>query len=258
MNNEKVLAGIDAGHVNTKAVVMRGREVLASCTVPTGFDPGAAARAAFARCLESAGAGAPAAVVTTGIYRERALEAAAEGSRTIPNYVAAARGAFFLNKASRTVIDIGGNVHQAVRYDASGDVIDVIQNDKCADGLGIFYTAMAKSLGLSEDEMCGLASKSKVDAAVAVQCALCAESEAIDLMCRGTETPDAANAVLKFMADRVGAMSTCIALTKEVVVAGGLAKALAGRLPPVIGQDASLSEMPEYVCAIGAAIEGGR
>jgi predicted CoA-substrate-specific enzyme activase len=260
MNNEKILAGIDAGHVNTKAVIMRGREILACCTAPTGFDPAAAAQAALNKALNSPGVspGGPAALVTTGIYREIAKPQAVNVSRTIPEYVADARGAFFLNKRSRTVIDIGGNIHKAIRYDSNGDLLDVIQNDKCADGLGIFCTEMARAVGLSEQEMCDLALQSKADVSVAIQCALSAESEAIDLMCRGVDLADVANAVLKFMVERVAAMSTCMTLSKEVVVAGGLARALAWRLPALIGQDATLSDMPEYVGAIGAAIEGGK
>src|SRR5208283_2465161 len=99
-----------------------------------------------------------------------------------------------LNKNSRTVIDIGGNVHKAVHYDKNGDLLDVIQNDKCADGLGIYYTTIAKTLGVSEEELSELALKSKKNVAVAIQCGLCAESEAIDLMCQGVDIADAADA----------------------------------------------------------------
>ncbi len=38
MNKEKLLAGIDAGHIDTKAVIMRGQEILGYCTEHTGFD----------------------------------------------------------------------------------------------------------------------------------------------------------------------------------------------------------------------------
>jgi hypothetical protein len=38
MNEGKLLGGVDAGHVNTKAVIIRGEEILGYCTVPTGFD----------------------------------------------------------------------------------------------------------------------------------------------------------------------------------------------------------------------------
>jgi len=175
---------------------------------------------------------------------------------TVPEYVADAKGAFFLNKSSRTVIDIGGNIHKAMHYDQNGNLLDVIQNDKCADGLGIFYTTMAKALGLSEQEMSELALKSTRDVSIAIQCALSAESEAIDLMCQGVDTADVADAVSKFMGERVAAMCTYMPLTKEIVVAGGLAKsqALIKHLASLIKEDVSVLSLPEYVGAIGAVM----
>ena len=39
MNKEKVLAGLDAGHVNTKAVIMRGRSFSRIARFPRGSTP---------------------------------------------------------------------------------------------------------------------------------------------------------------------------------------------------------------------------
>ena len=82
------------------------------------------------------------------------------------------------------------------------------------------------------------------------------ESEAIDLMCQGVDTSDVADAVSKFMSERVAAMCTYMPLTKEVVAAGGLAKspALIKHLSRLIKQDVTVLDLPEYVGAIGAAI----
>jgi len=180
-------------------------------------------------------------------------------TRTVPDYAADAKGALFLNKNSRTVIDIGGNIHKAIRYDQNGDLLDVVQNDKCADGLGIFYTTMAKALGVSEQEMSELALKSTKDVSIAIQCVLSAESEAIDLMCQGIDIADVANAISRFIVERVAAMCTTMSLTKEIVVAGGLAKsqAVIKHLPSLIKQDVSVLDFPEYVGAIGAVISYG-
>jgi predicted CoA-substrate-specific enzyme activase len=177
-------------------------------------------------------------------------------------YVADAKGALFLNKNSRTVIDIGGNIHKAIRYDQNGNLLDVIQNDKCADGLGIFYTTMAKALGVSEQELSELALQSTKNVSIAIQCVLSAESEAIDLMCQGVDTADVADAISRFIVERVAAMCTTMSLEKEIVVAGGLAKsqALIKHLSSLIKQDVSVLNLPEYVGAIGAVMsyEGRR
>jgi activator of 2-hydroxyglutaryl-CoA dehydratase len=67
---------------------------------------------------------------------------------------------------------------------------------------------------------------------------------------------DVADAVLKFIVERVAAMCTYMSLSKEIVVAGGLAnsEALVKRLPGLIKQDVSVLGLPEYAGAIGAAI----
>ena len=258
MNNGKILAGLDAGHVNTKAILMKGQEILGYGTVPTGYDVVDAARTALDHALDQVGI--PRAeltgIVATGIFRDRFKVSPLPITTTVPDYVADARGALFLNKNSRTVIDIGGNIHKAVRYDQNGNLLDVIQNDKCADGLGIFYTNMAKALGLSEQELSELALQSTRHVSVAIHCAASAESEAIDLMCQGMGIADVADAISRFIVERVAAMSTTMTLEKEIVVGGGLAKskAVMKHLPGLLGQHASVLNLPEYVGAIGAAM----
>ena len=258
MNNGKIVAGLDAGHITTKALIMSGREILGYRTVPTGFDVVAAAETAINHAVDTIGISRRelAGIVSTGIFRDMMKVPPLNVTRTVPDYVVDAKGALFLNKNSRTVIDVGGNIHKAMHYDQNGNLLDVIQNDKCADGLGIFYTKMAKALGLSEQEMSELALKSTRDVSIAIQCALSAESEAIDLMCQGVDTADVADAVSKFMSERVAAMCTYMPLTKEIVVAGGLAKspALVKHLSRLLQQDVTVVDLPEYVGAIGAVI----
>ena len=258
MNNEKIFAGIDAGHVRTKAVIMRGREILGYASAATGFDAVDAAQRALTKALEAAKVSRDhvAGVVSTGIFRDvvKALPLAAQ--KTVPEYVADAKGALFLNKNSRTVIDIGANVHKAVHYDEDGNLLDVIQNDKCADGIGIFYTTMAKALGVNEEGLSELALASTKHLSVAIHCAASAESEAIGLLCQGEETADVADAALRFIIERVAAMASTMPLEQEVVVAGGLAKskALMKHLPVLLKCEVKVLSLPEYAGAIGAAI----
>ena len=116
MNKEKILAGLDVGHVNTKAMVMRGQETLGYNTVPTGFDVVAAAQTALNHVLGDVGISRSdvAGIVATGIFRDMIKVPPLNVTRTVPEYVADAKGALFLNKNSRTVIDIGGNIQKAV------------------------------------------------------------------------------------------------------------------------------------------------
>jgi len=258
LNNETIFAGIDAGHVRTKAVIMRGQEVLGYAAAATGFDAVDAAQRALSKALEAAKVSRDnlAGIVSTGIFRDvvKALPFAVQ--KTIPEYVADAKGALFLNKNSRTVIDIGANVHKAVHYDQDGNLLDVIQNDKCADGVGIFYTTMAKALGVNEEGLSELALASTKHLSVAIHCAASAESEAIGLLCQGEQTTDVADAALRFIVERVAAMASTMPLEQEVVVAGGLAKskALLKHLPVVLKHKVTALSLPEYAGAIGAAI----
>ncbi len=256
-----MLAGLDVGHVQTKAVLMRRQEILGYDTVPTGFDVIAAAEAALNQALDAAGVprSEPAEIIATGIFRERMREASLNVTTTIPDYLADAKGALFLNRNSRTVIDIGGNVHKAIRYDQNGNLLDVVQNDKCADGLGIFYTTMAKALGVREQALSELALRATRHVSVSIHCAASAESEAIDLICQGVDRTDVADAISRFIVQRVAAMCTTMSLEKEIVVAGALAKskALMKHLSGLLNQDISVLKLPEYVGAIGAVMSDG-
>lgn len=261
MNKGQILAGLDEGHVNTKAIIMRGQEILGYGTVPTGFDVVTAAQTALNHALDNAGIshGELGGIVSTGIFRDMIKVSPLNVTGTVPEYVADAKGALFLNKNSRTVIDVGGNIHKAICYDQNGNLLDVVQNDKCADGLGIFYTAMAKAIGLSEQEMTELALKSTRNLSIAIQCSLSAESDAIDLMCQGMDIADVADAISRFIAERVADMCTYMSLAEEIVVAGGLAKsqALIKHLSTLIKKEVSVLNLPEYVGAIGAVISYG-
>ena len=261
MNKGETLAGLDVGHISTKAVLMRGREILGYAGVPTGLEVVVAAEAAIKNVLRAAGASRDdlAGIVSTGIFRDSIKGSPLNITTTIPDYMADAKGALFLNKNSRTVIDMGGNIQKAIHYDADGNLLDVIQNDKCADGLGIFFTTMAKALGVSEEALSELALRSTNPVAVAIHCAASAESEAIDLMCRGVDIADVADAVSRFIVERIAAMCTTLPLAQEIVVAGGLAKsrALMKHLQILLKQEVSVLNPPEYVGAIGAVLSYG-
>jgi predicted CoA-substrate-specific enzyme activase len=261
MNERKISAGLDAGHIYTKVVIMRGEKILGYYTAPTGYDVVAAAGAALKGASDNAGisSGEPGGIVATGIFGDMIDAPPLIVTGTVPEYVAGAKGALFLNKNSRTLIDIGGNIHKATCYDPDGNLLDVIQNDKCADGMGIFFTNMARALGLSEQEMSDLALESTGNLSVAIQCSLSAESDAIDLMCQGADIADVAYAVTKFIGERVADMCTYMNLTEEVVVAGKLAesRALVKYLAALLGRDLRVLNLPEYVGAIGAALSDG-
>ncbi len=257
MNNQEILAGLDLGHLYTKAVIMRGQEILGFATVPTGFEVVSAAEESLQKTLGSAGVLREnlKGVIATGIFRNR-IKGVLNVRSTFPDDVAEAKGALFLQKNSRTLIVLGGNIQKVIRYDPDGNLVDVIQNDKCAEGLGLFYTTMARAFGVREVELSELALKSTKHVSLAIHCATSAESEMIDLLCQGVEISDVADALLRFIGERVSAMCLSIPLEPEIVVAGGLAKskALIKHLSVLLKKDIGVLTLPEYVGAVGAVI----
>ncbi len=263
MDREKIMAGIDTGHIDTKVVLMRGREILYYHKEPTWFNPLASAEKTINYCLNHSGIGSDklTGIIATGIYRDLLKQAQLNIIKTVSEYEADARGALFLDGDSETIIDAGGNIVKVIHYSKKGDLLDVIENDKCADGLGIFFKTMTKTLGLNEEQISDLALKSEKRLQLGVQCGLSAELDAIDLISQGYDISDVADAIFRFIAERIFSMCTYIPKRDKFVIAGGLArsKALIYHLSILMERELKVLENPEYIGAIGAALsyEGG-
>lgn len=258
MGREKILAGIDSGHIDTKVVLMKGKEILYCYKISTYLDPLVSAQKAISSSLSHLGISEDelAGIIITGIYRRLTQQGPLNIIKTIPEYEADAKGALFFDKDSRTIIDLGGNIIKAIHFDSNGNLLDVIENDKCADGLGIFFTTMSKVLGLNMEEASDLAIKSEKDLSLAIQCGLSAELDAIDLISQGYDLSDIANAIFRFIAERVFSMCTYMLSLNGIVIAGGLAKskAIIHQLSRMMKRELKVLEPPEYVGAIGAVM----
>ncbi len=258
MSKPDVFAGIDAGHIDTKAVVMRGQQVIGYGCAPTRLDPAAAARDSLQQAMAAAGLTQSdiAAICSTGIYRDVLGPSGLSMTAAVPEHMAAAAGALFFDIGARTLIGIGGNIHQLVRFDGNGTLIDVAQNDKCADGLGIFFTTAARSLGLNEAQMSELATGVDGGHALAIQCSLSALSDATDLTARGFSPAEVAAAVIGYAVERVSSLCLAFPVSDRILVAGGLARSseLVSRLQTKLGHDLIVPDRPEYLCAVGAVM----
>jgi activator of 2-hydroxyglutaryl-CoA dehydratase len=78
----------------------------------------------------------------------------------------------------------------------------------------------------------------------------------IDLMCQGADTADVADAITRFIVERVAAMCSAMTLAREIVVAGGLAKsqAMMKHLASLVKEDIRAANLPEYIGAVGAVM----
>ena len=88
-------------------------------------------------------------IVTTG-YGRAYIDS---GDDSITEITCHAEGAHYLNPNVRTVIDIGGQDIKAISIDENGAVKNFLMNDKCAAGTGRFLEMMARTLGLSLEEI---------------------------------------------------------------------------------------------------------
>jgi len=173
-----------------------------------------------------------------------------------------AMGAYVLNPATQTVIDIGGQDSKAIKVDhTNGKVIEFIMNDKCAAGTGRFLEKVAQLLGLSLDELGDCALQAKEPVEISSQCVVFAESEVISLKARGISREDIAAGIHLATARRVKTLLRKIGLEPVILFTGGVTNNLGMRkaLEDVLG--VSLGEASidtTFAGALGAAIYAGR
>lgn len=250
-----IVAGIDVGSKNIHVVVLKDGEVAARVSVASGFDQEESARAGMEKTAEQVGVGVKGFdfVAATGVGRK----AIAFAQHQLTEVGADARGAWALNPAARTVIDVGAEEARAIRLDAGGKVLDFAVNEKCAAGAGAFVEAMSRALEVSLQRFGEISLESTESIPMNAQCTVFAESEVVSLIHSNTSQRDIAKAVHDAMAGRVSAMVRRAGIEDEVVIGGGVAynvgfvKALKDTLG--VGELHVLPD-PEYVGAYGAAL----
>jgi len=247
--------GIDIGSLTVKVVLLDAEaRIIARGVAPAGYGGQEAAAALVAQILGEQGLGraAVAYIVVTGYGRVR-FEAADEEVSEISCH---ARGAFHLNPAVRTVIDIGGQDSKAIRLDAKGRVIDFAMNDKCAAGTGRFLEVMAAALDVPLAELGGLALQSKQPVSISSTCTVFAESEAISHIARGAARQDVAAGLHRAIASRVLGLAARVGLEAEVMLTGGVALnvGLVAAFTQLCKQHIIIPPEPQVVGALGAAL----
>ena len=247
--------GVDIGSLTVKAVLLSAdQQVVGRKVAPAGYGGQQAAAILIESLLHEAGC-APSAVaytVVTGYGRVR-FEAADEEVSEISCH---ARGAFHLNSAVRTVIDIGGQDSKAMRLDSRGRVIDFAMNDKCAAGTGRFLEVMAGALDVPLEELGRLALQSEHPVAISSTCTVFAESEAVSHIARGATRQDVAAGLLQAIASRVLGLAARVGLEPAIMLSGGVAlnQGVVVALTRASAQQIPVPADPQTVGALGAAL----
>ena len=119
--------------------------------------------------------------------------------------MADARAARFLYPKATSVVDIGADQVRVVTLGKGDSILEVVMNQKCAAGLGIFLKSMARTLGMTLDEMSSISVLARL--CVNDGCSVFAEMDAFGLLNRNVPREEVARAITEAVAVRVNSHS---------------------------------------------------
>ena len=251
------VAGIDSGSTSTDVVILDNSGKIASTMIiPTGGSALISADKSLELAVGKAGIekGNIARIVTTG-YGRAYLN---RGDDSITEITCHAKGAHYLNPNVRTVIDIGGQDIKAIIIDECGAVKSFLMNDKCAAGTGRFLEMMARTLGLSLEEMSTKGLTWKENVMISSMCTVFAESEVVSLVAQNKAVEDIVHGLNVSVASKVGALVARLGDKNpgEYMMTGGVAQnqGVVQALEEKLGAKLYICEEAQLCGALGAAL----
>jgi len=250
-----IVAGIDIGSLSAKSVIMKDQEIMAWSVIQTSPDSQQTASDVMEKVLEEAGITQDdiGYVVSTGYGRVNVPFA----KRNITEISCHAKGTCMLFPNTRTILDMGGQDCKVIRCNEKGQVTDFVMNDKCAAGTGRFLERVARTLGVTLDEM-GALSLDAVDGPVSLRnyCAVFAESDIVDLLRQGKHKNDILAGATEAIAKKIVALMERVGIEEALSISGGVAKniGVVRQLEKRVGMKAHVAFDAQIVGALGAAI----
>jgi (R)-2-hydroxyacyl-CoA dehydratese activating ATPase len=249
-----LVAGIDVGSLSAEVVILEQESIRTYVILPTGSNSKIAAEKAMEAALGQAGLQLSDLeyIVATG-YGRISIPFA---QKRITEITCHGRGAYFLNPAARTVIDIGGQDSKAIRLTDQGKVLDFVMNEKCAAGTGRFLEVMAQALEVELSGLAQLSRKAARSIPISSMCTVFAESEVVSLIAEGLPPEEIALGLHDSIAERTAGLVYRIGLEQEVIMTGGVAKnsAVVHALGEKLKVRILVPEEPQIVGALGAAL----
>lgn len=251
----RYVLGVDSGSTSTNAVILNSnREIVASHVVRTGAKSSESARRALKEVLEKVNLSREdlSLIVSTG-YGRVSIDYA---DKDVTEISCHGRGAHYLNPEIRTIIDIGGQDSKVIKLNEKGEVIDFVMNDKCAAGTGRFLEMMARTLEIDIKDMGPEALKWKEEIKISSMCSVFAESEVISLIAENKEKCDIIHALCSSIASKTNSLLNRVGKESKFMMTGGVAQniGVVRALEERIGEELFISDEPEIVGAIGAAL----
>lgn len=246
--------GIDIGSTTSKCIVLKDREEIVSMTLLKG---GAGTRSplkAYNLALEKAGLTEEdlSYIVSTGYGRSNFSKSMEQVSELSCH----AKGVYFSEPETRTIIDIGGQDVKVIALDKNGKMSNFLMNDKCAAGTGRFLDVMAGILAIDVKELEEYAKESKNPVSISNTCTVFAESEVISQMSRGVELEDLVAGICESVARRVAGLAKRIGIKDGVFMSGGVAQngGVRHSLESILEKDIIYNDKAQYMGALGASL----
>ena len=191
-------------------------------------------------------------IISTG-YGRKLVSAA---NKSITEITCHATGAFFINPAIRTIIDIGGQDSKVIRINDQGQVQDFEMNDKCSAGTGRFLEVMANALETDIAEFGRLALDSPTPALISNTCTVFAESEVISRLNQGINRIDIIAGIHETIAQKIAALAARVGIKKSIALTGGVAlnPGVKLMLEKQINVPIEVPSDPQIIGALGAAL----
>ncbi len=250
-----IIAGIDVGIENLKVVILKDGKVIAR---GSGSSGGAKreknAEKVWNETLTMAKL-QPSDVVRV-IATGQGKQDVGFASDRVTEPLADARAARFLYPKATSVVDVGADQVRVVTLGKGDKISEVVMNQKCAAGLGIFLKSIARTLGMTLDEIGQSSGNGK--AAVHDGCVVFAEMDVLGLLNRNIPCKDIARAANDMVAIRVNSiLNDKIKPAKNTtVLIGGVSKnaGVVAALKKRSGINFLIPEQAEYAGALGAAL----
>lgn len=249
-----VLAGLDIGSAQSKAVIMKDGSILSFSTRPTEGDFTRAAKGVLKEALEKADVSDSAAklVGACGLGASFISNPAGKTSEISCQ----SRGTHYLFPTARTLIEVGNQTSKIIKITGEGKVADCLVSDRCAAGSSRILQVIAKVLNVNLADMGSLSLESTRPVKFTTGCAVFLETEAISRVAEGNPKEDIIAGLHKTLAAKILAMAQRLGLEEDCVITGGGARD-AG-LVKTMEKEAELRllvpDEPLITAAIGAAL----
>ena len=160
---------------------------------------------------------------------------------------------------------MGGLYVRAIKVDHRGKVLDYKMTGQCASGSGQFIENISRYLGLAVEEVGEISLQADNPQVPSGICAVLAETDVINLVSRGTSTPNIVKGINISIAQRVIKLLSALRAESPVALVGGMGMN-AGMVQAIEELSAENKKQnlvfiahPDaiYSGAIGAALWGG-